>query len=430
VISVKDEVIYGFTTVWDSAMLDIVDKITDGTKSWTFTGPSGPVVASATAPSFPSSVNFELEPDSSTFFRMPVVKRSFSTIKAEGIISMTPHLVISEEVKNFIGKIPCKDVLIVAPRLAVGSICYGYVGQVNMVTSWSQQGDFRYWASRTNIPRVTLNPLPDLTSAIRSTQSAAVAAFKSGYDLLTELAEGRETLAFFASTSKSASDLLSRFFSEVDEKALGRAIKGGYTPKKLLRHADKAMRNLGSKWMAYRYAIMPLFYSFQDIKKLIEERGLLFKTYRQREKLDLSHPGFPSGNIEPTLFTINLGGIEVRSTVKAGYSKEGLSSYFANQVAINPLATAYELVPLSFVFDWIVNMGDFIVSHTSLDFSEQSAMCTSIRENYTQETVILVDKYEVTSRDVGVQANLASRLLLICITISIVSQTALSVRSM
>eukprot|EP00237_Pycnococcus_provasolii_P008789 CAMPEP_0198719472 /NCGR_PEP_ID=MMETSP1471-20131121/56517_1 /TAXON_ID=41880 /ORGANISM="Pycnococcus provasolii, Strain RCC733" /LENGTH=271 /DNA_ID=CAMNT_0044480229 /DNA_START=109 /DNA_END=921 /DNA_ORIENTATION=+ len=268
----------------------IINQQRDADSTYTFTDPANGQVSyvTITAPALPAQGSFTKESDSFTEFRLPYGKKSFKAIKKAGLISMTPHRVISERVENFIGGVPFKAVTIGLPR-SLGSVCYAWYGQQNKITSWTEQGDFRYWSNRLPpIEHRMLNTFPDLTSAVRSTQSSAVAAFKSGYDLLTELAEGRETLAFLASTSRTANDLLARFFSEVEPEALKRATKGGYTPKKLARHADKAMRLVGSKWMAYRYAIMPLFYSFQDVKKLVEKRGLLFQTYRQREQFTLT----------------------------------------------------------------------------------------------------------------------------------------------
>jgi hypothetical protein len=140
---------------------------------------------------------------------------------------------------------------------------------------------------------------------------------------------------------------------------------------------------------------MPLFYSFKDIKGLIDNDGLLFKSYRSKEEFTIDPPPVPIEGISKGIFHRFSGSIKVTSMVKAGYSKEGLESFISNQVQFNPLATAYELIPLSFVFDWIVNMGDFIVSHSSADFSQQSAMCTAVRTKLDQETYLVLDQQNV-----------------------------------
>lgn len=232
---------------------------------YTLTSPAPPgetpIVFNMVHPSAPPNSTFEKEPNSYDYFRSPVEKRSFKKIKKDGTIAMTPHVVLSTITENSVVGLKGEAVTIRSPHTYYypGPSCWYNPGQINLVTTWTKQGDFRFWSNVGTIDHIYLNELPDITSAVRSTQSSAVAAFKSGYDLLTELAEGRETLAFFASTSRSASEVMKKLLSEVDPNDFQRALKGRYTPKKLLKSADRGLRNLGSKWMAYRYAIMPLF---------------------------------------------------------------------------------------------------------------------------------------------------------------------------
>lgn len=358
-------------------------------------------------PSAPSSTNYEMSENSSTFFRTPSVKRPFNKLKKEGKILMAPHRVISEEVQNFIGATPEWQVDIRRPHYtwqASGQpiLCYKDFGQQNLLTTWTQQGDFRYWSEVKGLEIDTLDALPDVLSAVKSTQSSAVASFKGGYDLLTELAESREAIKFFGDSAKGFVKILDRLFE--DEESLRRAVKGRYNAQRLLRSADRGLRALGSKWMAYRYAVMPLFYSFRDVKELIANDGLLFKTYRAKEEFKLDGSVLPFGH-NKKIFLTRSGRVDVKSTVKAGYSKEGLQSFVANQIQFNPLATAYELVPLSFVFDWIVNMGDFIVSHSSTDFSEQSSMCTAIRTSLIETWILSEDREVLVERQIGGTGN-------------------------
>ena len=44
---------------------------------------------------------------------------------------------------------------------------------------------------------------------------------------------------------------------------------------------------------------------------------------------------------------------------------------------LNPLSTAYELIPLSFVLDWFVNIGDYITAMTNTISYTQQASCYS-----------------------------------------------------
>lgn len=372
------------------------------------TFPNGQAYSTTMAyPPAPTPSTYEEETNSSAFFRMPVVSRPFNKLKKEGKILMAPHKVINEEIQNFLVSFPQWFVTIRRPHwfyqpAGQPVYCYYDPGQTNLLTTWTEQGDFRYWSNVRGYKPQELDSLPDILSAVRSTQSSAVASFKGGYDLLTELAESREAIKFFGDSAKGFIGIMDRLFE--DEPSLRKAVKGRYNAQRLLRSADRGLRALGSKWMAYRYAIMPLFYSFRDVKELIANEGLLFKTYRAKEEFKLEASSMPSGH-NSGIFLTRSGRVDVKSTVKAGYSKEGLQSFVANQVQFNPLATAYELIPLSFVFDWIVNMGDFIVSHSSTDFSEQSSMCTAIRTSLIETWTLSRDSEAYVELIVGGAGN-------------------------
>lgn len=160
------------------------------------------------------------------------------------------------------------------------------------------------------------------------------------------------------------------------------------TPKALLQSTDKVLQAIGRKWMAYRYAVMPLVYSYKDISELLTEKETLFRSYRATRgvsprDLDLS---------EKTGLRIEkntVGTCTVRTTVKMGFTAASVSS--ASRVSFNPFVTAWELTTLSFVADWFLNVGDFIVAHTAVDLSSTSGYCTSVKID-TVETYDLVNQ--------------------------------------
>lgn len=160
----------------------------------------------------------------------------------------------------------------------------------------------------------------------------------------------------------------------------------GTTARDLINSADRKARAAGSAWLAYRYAIMPLIYSFQDVSDLVKRKDIEYQTYRSRDTIGIDAPSV--AGLSNGLYNVTSGSITVSSTVKARYSNDFLRDYVSNQVQWNPAATAWELVPLSFVFDWFVNVGDFIVASSSADFSIDAAGCTAVKTHVTVETVL------------------------------------------
>lgn len=115
-------------------------------------------------------------------------------------------------------------------------------------------------------------------------------------------------------------------------------------------------------WLTYRYGIMPLIYSAQDIIKALEKHEKLFETEKERnvvdieETIDLARLNEPFAVEIPVVVAVT-GKVTQRVVIKRRYNVEQL---YQKRFGFNPLLTAWELVPLSFVIDWFVQVGDAI----------------------------------------------------------------------
>lgn len=118
-------------------------------------------------------------------------------------------------------------------------------------------------------------------------------------------------------------------------------------------------------WMEFRYAIMPLVYTAVDITEALGKTPK-FQTYRDGEKatsLVSIHPDIPKAEISThTRFWI-------KDKISLGYGPFSLNM---RGISGNILTTAWELIPLSFVVDWFVNVGDFITAVSGSASSERS----------------------------------------------------------
>lgn len=201
--------------------------------------------------------------------------------------------------------------------------------------------------------------------------------------VLTELAELKETLSFLASPVKQMVKLTQRFGRYLDtvkriyeRDAIRRAkwdklpvhIQARRTPPPppklpVFNVGNWKGTDVSSAWLAYRYGLMPLIYTFQDVESLLKKRtegSPLRATARSKEEdnvdmtsEEISQYGWGSVIYQHTDKV--LGSCKV--TVRAGVLYE-VDATLLTQLGVRwnrvPMAL-YEAIPLSFVSDWFHN---------------------------------------------------------------------------
>nr|QIS88030.1 MAG: maturation protein [Christensen virus] len=184
--------------------------------------------------------------------------------------------------------------------------------------------------------------------------TSAFAKINSGeWDMLTSLAEAKETVKFIADKLIAAAKLLLKL--RHPSAFLGK-------PKDIVEKAS-------SNWLEYRYAIMPLVYEVEDIASALENLGRLYNkvssksTSEHEESID---DGWQK-DFDEVLVSYSV-------TIKRRYDPSTILSATDQMVGFNPLVTAWELVPFSFVVDWFINVGDLLAATTSIpDYCDQGA---------------------------------------------------------
>lgn len=217
----------------------------------------------------------------------------------------------------------------------------------------------------------------DIYDADQSVRTSLSQKALTSWDVLTDMAEMKEIPSLVKDVSKSLLTIIRAMHGKFDPK-LVRAFSN-HAILDLLKHPDKVIRKLGRHWMQYRYGIMPLVYSYRDAVKAVDRGTIVRDSSRQSitpRSLNVNLPTTSHVKVEYS-GDITISGTSVQrfsSQTKARLSAAGL----------NPINTAWELVPYSFVFDWFVNMGDYLNAHTSHTYADESQACISRHDDYTR----------------------------------------------
>lgn len=316
---------------------------------------------------------------------------SFAQKKKSGQVHMTNYFVSTVKIEDTVAARQRAQFLRVRTSCSGTTACHVKEDTGLLTSIWQEQRHLAGWlnASENPPPLVVCSRIDeeDVNRAIDSTRSRALSDALAGYDLLTELAEAPEALRFVSSATKSVAGAFNSVFANCDDRTRRLAFR--MTPRQLLRSIDRKLRGIGSAWMAYRYAIMPLVYSYKEIMELLEKGESIFKTYRAK---DVVIPRtLSSGDGAGTrILLFEDGNVTVRSTVKMGFTSGPQA--FAQGVSMNPFKTAWELIPLSFVADWFVNIGDYITAKAGIDLSSTLGMCTAVKRSLTR-TYVLADTW-------------------------------------
>lgn len=302
---------------------------------------------------------------------------------------MTPRLVSRTSTRRYLLRRPnatngYNRFLQYGERPYSGGVCTNVVTNVEISgPKTARWNDVTHLFPYTEYQKNEFN-MTDVDNAILQAQDDASVEALTSYDFLTDLAEGREIPQLVRSVTTDMYNILrllrGRFLLTDLRKA------AFITPQHLLKHPEKVLRKLGDEWMQYRYGIMPLVYSYRDIMKTMN-RGVVESTHKriviQPHARNVTLPG-PTQNY---IWSNYVGDIRVSATVFQHFPLDasGMSSARSVGVGLNPLVTAWELIPYSFVVDWFVNVGDYILRKTSQAGSRTIQACVSLRSNYSKQ---------------------------------------------
>lgn len=132
--------------------------------------------------------------------------------------------------------------------------------------------------------------------------------------------------------------------------------RGRYT-KKYPAYGNSLERGIENKWMEWRYAITPMMYDLDDALK-----------YLYSSSMNIMLRRIEATGVEKDFTTYKSSGglatqeVSTRCKTVVYFSVQPGVNGFKKLGLLNPVATLYELVPLSFVLDWFLPLGDYLAS--------------------------------------------------------------------
>jgi len=179
----------------------------------------------------------------------------------------------------------------------------------------------------------------------------------------TELAELRETSSYLARRSVD----LARALIMIKKGQVFKGVKKGFGNKSfhlLSKLKDVDSKVLARTWLESQYAVTPLVYSVYDGFKLAQEgisKSLSVSASAKRNVQQSHEYSWPKTSTLSIAQWKGSSQVDLRIKLR-GYINDPEMD-FAKQLGLyNPLQIIWELVPFSFVVDWILPVGDFLTA--------------------------------------------------------------------
>ena len=212
---------------------------------------------------------------------------------------------------------------------------------------------------RSYVPSFDPPPAADWT---RLKQDAWADANEAAFDLLTNLAELGESVHMvrnFLSAMRGRVEIIDRI-AKRRQNYVNR--HDGESPPWSSRNFEQYYQIFSEVWLEVRYGWRPLVGAARDlydaVRALSEEKDTIVVSGRaeQREAL--------TGTAGVTWVDNTFGGWNRVSSVTGHITYRSFVSHLIRKesaiIGINPLVTAWELVPYSFVLDWFLGVGKAI----------------------------------------------------------------------
>jgi hypothetical protein len=247
-------------------------------------------------------------------------------------------------------------------------------------------GNCAYWggnlaATAQSLPALTFNGVDGrLRAKIKD----------SNLNLAQSLAEYRSTCGMFTSL---ATDIYKTFRSLRSGGALSGLVRALRNPRSAL---DKQLAN---RWLEYQYGWKPLmsdiYGGLEELSKSLETGVYRFQKTSESMTFRSTASGVKSYSQEPYI-CYRTTNVSQRARARYRIKYAGLKQL--SQIGItNPALLAWELIPYSFVIDWVFPVGDFLSSLDALNGIENLVVIHERRVYHDNNAAGV--RYQRDSRD-------------------------------
>jgi len=206
-------------------------------------------------------------------------------------------------------------------------------------------------------------------------------ANEADFDFLTFLAELKETNRLLASNLKQLGDHAIRTAKWARGRVSSARKRGG------TRITPRGIYELFShRWLETRYGWLPLIWSSADAINA-------YKNYEKEHVIQEGRASFVQSLVSSTTANISQANgyrtdqyIVTGTRTYRGFAATEFDLGILKSVGVNPALTAWELVPYSFVLDWVVDIGGWIQAYVPQPGIDVVGRCGSIKEDYTATT--------------------------------------------
>lgn len=221
-----------------------------------------------------------------------------------------------------------------------------------------------YWTS-------VSTPTPMLEQPTNDVRFKILEKIKSqNVNLAQSVAEYRQTCSMFAGAAR---DIVRGFHSLRSGRALADFVK-------ILQHpTNTASKRIANRWLEYQYGFKPLLSDIYGTAELLATelnhgRPMFVSASSKREKHSGGTKSVDGGNLPFSVHEWTEARIRARYLISdaklKSLSQSGLS---------NPLLLAWELVPYSFVVDWLLPVGRWLSVLDALNGTSQLKINLSTR---------------------------------------------------
>lgn len=219
--------------------------------------------------------------------------------------------------------------------------------------------------------------------------SAAANAAQASFDLSTWIAEFGDTVETLAEIGRRFNGATEAMANEA--RNLARIAQLARYPKRLLKYLGnprRAFDQFADLWLLGRYGVRPIVYDFYNAQKALQVlmKGTTIVKGRGQQEESYSNTYGP--------VTTNIGGgvNEVWSeTITVNRKYYGTAFVRFNDrtsaaIQVNPLVTAWELLPYSFIVDWFVDVGAWVQTLKPQMDGDYLGICLGIRTSIEHQT--------------------------------------------